>query len=360
MKVNTYLNFPGNCLEAMKFYEKHLGAKILMKSTFAEMSASGAPEHLPPGLNRDGILHARFTLGDTIVMASDGPKVEPMRSAYLTLAVDSNEEAERIYAALTEGGEVFMKMGEHFSRIALASSATSLASTGWSFTKSRCSGRTEGRSGLALKRRPWAATLICPGEAPRRAGTTMAFKFQGFDFLGLDASLTEEELLVRRTARDFVDAECDSDHRRLLSRGAFSARACSADGRAGLLRREPRRLRLRRHVECRVRPGDAGAGARRLGLAQLCQRAIGAGDVSHLHLRIRRTKEHMAAGAGHGRKAWLLRADRAGIRIESGGHDHARAQIGRRVHPERREDVDHVGIDRRCGRDLGEARGRGR
>ncbi len=84
MKVNTYLNFPGNCVEAMNFYEKHLGAKILMKSTFAEMSPQGAPQNLPPGLNRDGIIHARFTLGDTTVMASDGPKVEPMRSAYLT------------------------------------------------------------------------------------------------------------------------------------------------------------------------------------------------------------------------------------------------------------------------------------
>jgi PhnB protein len=114
MKVNTYLNFPGNCLEAMKFYEKHLGAKILTKSTFAEMSSAGAPQNLPPGLNRDGILHARFTVGDTIVMASDGPKVEPMRSAYISLSVDSNEEAERIYKALTEGGEVFMPMGEQF------------------------------------------------------------------------------------------------------------------------------------------------------------------------------------------------------------------------------------------------------
>ena len=35
MKVNTYLNFPGNCLEALDFYDKHLGAKIMMKSTFA-------------------------------------------------------------------------------------------------------------------------------------------------------------------------------------------------------------------------------------------------------------------------------------------------------------------------------------
>src|ERR1700689_670477 len=114
MKVNTYLNFPGNCVEAMNFYEKNRGAKILMKSTFAEMSPQGAPQNLPPGLNRDGIIHAHFTLGDTTVMGSDGRRVERMRSAYLTLPVDSDAEAERISDALTEGAEIFMKMGETF------------------------------------------------------------------------------------------------------------------------------------------------------------------------------------------------------------------------------------------------------
>jgi PhnB protein len=114
MKVNTYLNFPGNCSEALDFYAKHLGAKILMKSTFASMHPQGAPQNLPPGLKPDGILHARFQLGDTLLMASDGPRVEPMRSAYVSLSVDSNEEAERIYNALTEGGEIFMPMGEQF------------------------------------------------------------------------------------------------------------------------------------------------------------------------------------------------------------------------------------------------------
>jgi PhnB protein len=113
MKVTTYLNFPGKCAEAIAFYERHLGAKLLMKSTFAEMP--GDPKNIPPGLEK-GILHARFMLGDTLVMASDGPpdKCLPMRSAYLALGVDSNEEAERIYKALTEGGEVFMPMGETF------------------------------------------------------------------------------------------------------------------------------------------------------------------------------------------------------------------------------------------------------
>jgi PhnB protein len=49
-------------------------------------------------------------------MASDGPpdKFQPMRSVYLALSVDSNEEAERLYALLKEGGEIFMPMAETF------------------------------------------------------------------------------------------------------------------------------------------------------------------------------------------------------------------------------------------------------
>jgi PhnB protein len=113
MKLTTYLNFPGNCREALAFYEKHLGAKTLVISTFDQMPGS---DNLPPGLEKNGVMHARFTVGDSLVMASDGPagRVEPMRSAYICISVDSNEEAERIYAALTEGGEVFMPMAEMF------------------------------------------------------------------------------------------------------------------------------------------------------------------------------------------------------------------------------------------------------
>jgi PhnB protein len=116
MKVNTYLNFPGSCEEALSFYEKHLGAKVLVKSRFADMSATNMPQNLPPGINPQAIIHARFQIGDTIIMASDGPpeRVQPMRSAYLTLSLDSNEEAERIYAALVEGGEGFMPIAKTF------------------------------------------------------------------------------------------------------------------------------------------------------------------------------------------------------------------------------------------------------
>jgi PhnB protein len=112
MKMHTYVNFPGKCAEALDFYEKHLGAKIVMKSTFDSMPD---PKMIPPGMEK-GILHARIMFGDTVLMASDGPpdRVQPMRSAYLSLSVDSNEEAERIYKVLSEGGEIFMPMSEHF------------------------------------------------------------------------------------------------------------------------------------------------------------------------------------------------------------------------------------------------------
>jgi PhnB protein len=113
MKLTTYVNFPGTCKQALQFYEKHLGGKMVTMSTWDQMPG---PATIPPGLEKDSVLHARIAIGDTLLMASDGPpeRVQPMRSAYLALAVDSNEEAERIYAALTEGGEVFMKMEETF------------------------------------------------------------------------------------------------------------------------------------------------------------------------------------------------------------------------------------------------------
>lgn len=110
MKMNTYVNFPGNCKEALQFYEKHLGGKILTMMSFDEMPE---PKKIPPGMEK-GILHARIIIGDTPLMASDGPRVEPMRSAYLSLSVESDAEAERIYKALRDGGEVFMPMAETF------------------------------------------------------------------------------------------------------------------------------------------------------------------------------------------------------------------------------------------------------
>jgi PhnB protein len=56
------------------------------------------------------ILHARIEIGGTVLMGADIPQSEPMRSAYLSLTVDSEADAERLYGLLTDRGEVFMKM----------------------------------------------------------------------------------------------------------------------------------------------------------------------------------------------------------------------------------------------------------
>lgn len=113
MKLVTYLNYGGNCKQAFEFYRQHLGAKVGMMMTFAQMPGSQQP---PPGLREDSVLHARMEIAGTEIMASDAPadRYQPMRSAYLSLNVDDSAEAERIHKVLSDGGEVFMPMEETF------------------------------------------------------------------------------------------------------------------------------------------------------------------------------------------------------------------------------------------------------
>jgi PhnB protein len=116
MKLYTYLNYGGNCEEAFRFYEEHLGGSITMIMTHGQ---GPNPSPGPPDW-KNKVLHARMTIGETELMGADIPSYQPMRSAYLSLLVDSVAEAERIYAALSEGGEIFMAMSETFFAIRFA------------------------------------------------------------------------------------------------------------------------------------------------------------------------------------------------------------------------------------------------
>jgi PhnB protein len=110
MKMTTYVNFPGTCAEAFRFYERHLGGTIGMMMTHGQ-----APDQSKVNPDwKDAVLHARLSVGGTELLGADIPKAQPMRSAYLSLAVESDGEAERIFAALADGGEVFMPMEETF------------------------------------------------------------------------------------------------------------------------------------------------------------------------------------------------------------------------------------------------------
>jgi PhnB protein len=112
MKLNTYLNYGGNCAEAFRFYEQHLGARIGMMMKYSDMPD---PSKVMAGM-QGFVLHAQITIGDSVIMASDVPadRWKPMRSVYLSLGVASDADAEQLFALLADGGEVFMPMQETF------------------------------------------------------------------------------------------------------------------------------------------------------------------------------------------------------------------------------------------------------
>ena len=112
MKLFTYLNYGGNCRQAFEFYAQHLGGKITFLTTHADQPDSGG---VPPEW-KDAVLHARMDIGGTTLLGADIPpdRFKPLRSAYLTLMLDSSEQADGVYALLTDGGEIFMPMQETF------------------------------------------------------------------------------------------------------------------------------------------------------------------------------------------------------------------------------------------------------
>ena len=110
MQLDIYVNYRGSCEEAFRFYAGHLGGRITSMQKHEEVPFPG---NTPPEWGSK-VLHARVELGGSVLMGADVPGAEPMRSAYLSLRVDSAQEAERIYALLADGGEVFMKLEETF------------------------------------------------------------------------------------------------------------------------------------------------------------------------------------------------------------------------------------------------------
>ena len=105
MRLDVYVNYKGTCEEAFRFYEKHLGGRILGIRHHKEM-----PDSRVPADYGDKVVHAQIEIGSATLMGADIPGAEPMRSAYLTITADTEDEAERLYAILSDGGEIFMKM----------------------------------------------------------------------------------------------------------------------------------------------------------------------------------------------------------------------------------------------------------
>jgi PhnB protein len=112
MQVQSYLFFNGRCEEAIEFYKKTLGAKVEMMMRFKEAPAD---HKCAPG-TENKIMHACIRIGDTAVMASDGmAQGQPEFKGFsLTLNAKDGAEAERLFNALSEGGQVRQPLIETF------------------------------------------------------------------------------------------------------------------------------------------------------------------------------------------------------------------------------------------------------
>jgi PhnB protein len=112
MQLNPYLQFNGDCAAAFTFYEQCLGGTMLMMMKAGE-SPMGA--QMPPD-QQDMIIHARLAVGDTLLMGSDamGGHYVPPAGFNVTLGINDPADAERIFAALSDGGSVRMPPQETF------------------------------------------------------------------------------------------------------------------------------------------------------------------------------------------------------------------------------------------------------
>jgi PhnB protein len=99
MRVDPYLFFDGRCEEALQFYGRALGAKVLL-TRFKDFP--GMAGTLGAG---DKIMHADLRIGDATVLASDG-KQGDFAGFSLSLSASSDAEAERLFETLSEEGSV--------------------------------------------------------------------------------------------------------------------------------------------------------------------------------------------------------------------------------------------------------------
>ena len=106
MQVMPYLNFDGRCEEAFRFYEGLLGGRIEAMTRHGDSPvADTVPADWHPR-----IVHARLSIGDDLVLASDSPpdRYEPPRGIYVSLQVPAVTDGGRIFRGLADGGSVTM------------------------------------------------------------------------------------------------------------------------------------------------------------------------------------------------------------------------------------------------------------
>jgi PhnB protein len=113
-QIEPYLFFGGRCDEALEFYRTTLGAQVEMIMRFKESPEPIPPDSIPAGFENK-VMHASFRIGGSRLMASDGNGEGAKFEGFsLSLAVPSEAEADRAFAALAKGGSIGMPLGKTF------------------------------------------------------------------------------------------------------------------------------------------------------------------------------------------------------------------------------------------------------
>ncbi len=115
MQVQSYLNFDGRCEEALNFYKRAINANVSCLMRFSESPEPCDPNMVPPG-SENKVMHSSFTVGETELMASDcGCQGQAkFQGVSLALTASNVAEANRLFAALGEGGQVQMPLTKTF------------------------------------------------------------------------------------------------------------------------------------------------------------------------------------------------------------------------------------------------------
>jgi PhnB protein len=116
MTLNTYLHFNGNCEQALKFYEKALNGKLVFLMRYSDAPPGNEGNECSKEMGNK-IMHGRILAGNGVLMASDCPPnfYKPQAGFGISINVDTPEEAERYFKALSEKAQnINMPMGETF------------------------------------------------------------------------------------------------------------------------------------------------------------------------------------------------------------------------------------------------------
>ena len=115
MQVQPYLFFDGRCEEAVEFYRKTLGAEVQMLMRYSESPKPHQPGMVAPG-SENKVMHMSLRIGDSIVLGSDGRNTgKPSFQGFsLSLSVANDAEAERLFGALSAGGQVHVPLTKTF------------------------------------------------------------------------------------------------------------------------------------------------------------------------------------------------------------------------------------------------------